>query len=182
VCASVVAACGHERLPPPVIEIKHIGTPSGVWFDEACTPTGPEICGNAVDDNCNGAIDEGCGLTVGKVQFEAAWAAAAATVDLSVLDARGERLDKSHRTTISGLRLDRACPDDGCGGQNVDNVVLVGERPLPGLYSVEVKLADTGGAMLPIKVRFGWRIGARVASNSFVLTAVNDKKVFSFEL
>jgi tRNA (guanosine-2'-O-)-methyltransferase len=162
--------------------VKHIGTPSGVWFDEACTPTGPEICGNAVDDNCNGVIDEGCGLTVGKVQFEAAWGASSATVELSVMDPQGERLDSSHRGTASGLRLDRSCPQDGCQGQNVDNVVFVGETPMPGQYTVIVKLVDAGRAILPLKVQFGWRVGNRVAGNSFCLGAVDDKKQFSFEM
>jgi len=40
---------------------------------KACTPTGPELCFNATDDNCNGIIDEGCGLRTGLVQFAIAW-------------------------------------------------------------------------------------------------------------
>src|ERR1700723_3708068 len=97
------AACVHG--PPPPVEIKHIGTPGGVWFDEACTPTGPEVCGNAIDDNCNGVIDEGCGILVGKVQFEAAWAEPTAVVELSVSDPQGDRVDSKVREIRSGLRL-----------------------------------------------------------------------------
>jgi len=183
VCALAAAlACGHAPPAPPSIEAKHVGTPGGVWFDEACTPSGPEICGNAVDDNCNGVIDEGCGLVVGKVQFEVAWSEASATVELSVSDPQGERIDTNHRATTSGLRLDRRCPQDGCQGQNVDNVVLVADLPLPGQYTVVVKLVDAGRAPLPLKVHFGWRVGNRVAGSDLLLGAVDDKKEFSFEM
>ncbi len=177
------AACAHA--PPPPIEVKHVGTPGGVWFDEACTPTGPEVCGNAVDDNCNGLIDEGCGLLVGKLQFEAAWSESSAVVSLMVSDPQGDRIDSvdnMHRDTRSGLHLDRACPQDGCNGQNVDNIVFVGETPLPGQYSVVVRLIDPGKAPLPLKVRFGWRVGNRVASTVLRLSAVDDRKDFSFEI
>jgi tRNA (guanosine-2'-O-)-methyltransferase len=166
----------------PVIEVKHVGTPSGLWFDEACTPTGPEICGNAIDDNCNGVIDEGCGILVSKVQFEVAWSEKTATVELSVSDPQGERLDALHPLTRSGLKLDKHCPQDGCNGQNVDNVVLVADTPLAGQYSVDVRLLDAGKATLPLKVHFGWRVGDRVSGTDLLLTAVDDKKMFSFEL
>jgi tRNA (guanosine-2'-O-)-methyltransferase len=176
----LAAACGHD--PPPPIEIKHIGTPGGVWFDEACTPTGPEICGNAIDDNCNGLIDEGCGLVNSKLQFIAAWSEPTAVVDLAVSDPQGDRLDANHRDVRSGLHLDRACPQDGCNGQNVDNVVLAADTPMPGQYTVTVRLVDSGKAPLPLKVHFGWRVGNRVASTIVKLSAIDEKKDFSFEL
>jgi tRNA (guanosine-2'-O-)-methyltransferase len=181
-----VFACGHAP-PPAQLELKHIGTPGGVWFDEACTPTGPETCGNAIDDNCNGVIDEGCGLAVGKLQFEIAWAESSATVELTVSDPQGDRIDGSsnHRETPSGLRLDKRCPQDGCNGQNVENIIFTGdirEAPLPGQYTVDVRLVDAGKASLPVKVHFGWRVGNRVAGTDVLLGAVDEKKEFSFEL
>ncbi len=178
--ATMLGACGGAK--PPPVEIKHIGTPGGVWFDEACTPTGPETCGNAVDDNCNGLIDEGCGIANGKVQFEVAWGEPTAKVELSVSDPQGDRLDGAHRLIRSGLRLDRACPEDGCQGRNVDNVVFDGESPMPGQYTVSVRLVDPGHAPLPLKVRFGWRVGNRVASTTFKLAEIDEKKDFSFEI
>jgi len=184
-CATAAAlalvACGHAP-PAPQIEAKHIGTPGGIWFDEACTPTGPEVCGNAIDDNCNGVIDEGCGIMVGKVQFEVAWGESTAVVELSVSDPQGDKVDTNHPATRSGLRLDRKCPQDGCHGQNVDNIVFVGETPMPGQYTVDVRLVDPGKAPLPVKMHFGWRVGERVSGSTFTLGAVDEKKEFSFEL
>jgi hypothetical protein len=180
---ALLASCGHTP-PPAPIEAKHIGTPAGVWFDEACTPTGPEICFNAVDDNCNGVIDEGCGLLVGKVQFEVAWDESSAVVELAISDPQGDRIDSTaaHAATPSGLKRDRACPQDGCDGHNVDNVVLVADTPLPGQYSVFVKLLDAGKATLPLKVHFGWRVGNRVSGSAVSLGSVDEKKEFSFEM
>jgi hypothetical protein len=177
----LLASCGHAPLTP-IIEAKHIGTPGGIWFDEACTPTGPEICGNAIDDNCNGVIDEGCGLLVGKVQFEVAWSEPTATVELTVSDPQGDSIDGSHADTSSHLHRDRQCPQDGCNGQNVDNVIFNGVTPVPGQYTVDVRLVDPGKAHLPLKVRFGWRVGSRVSGAAFVLHAVDEKKAFSFEM
>ncbi len=183
---SLVAAIACSRTPPPVvppvIEAKHVSTPAGVSFDEACTPRGPEICGNAIDDNCNGVIDEGCGIVVARVQFEVAWAEGSATVELVVGDPRGDKIDNGHRQTPSGLRLDRRCPQDGCDGQNVDNVVLTALEPVHGLYTVDVRLVDAGTGTLPLPVRFGWRVGDRVSSAAFSLGTVEDTRRFLFEL
>jgi hypothetical protein len=177
----LLAACGHAPTVPPV-ELKHIGTPGGVSFDEACTSTGPEICGNAIDDNCNGAIDEGCGVINGKVQFEVAWTDSSASVELTLSDPQGDRVDGTHRETASGFKQDRRCPQDGCHDINVDNIVLVKESPLAGQYTVDVRLVDSGHALLPLKVHFGWRVGGRVSHTLLYLSAVDDKKEFSFEM
>jgi tRNA (guanosine-2'-O-)-methyltransferase len=176
-----IAAC--ERRPAStVLEPAHVVSPAGVSFIEACTPTGPEICANATDDNCNGLIDEGCGVGTGKLQFEVAWGDSPAVIELIVVDPRGDRVDSAHRSTPSGLKLDRICPQDGCHGMNVDNVSFVGERPISGQYTVTVKLTDTTSASLPVKARFGWRIGTRGATTEILLYGVDDTKVFSFEL
>jgi hypothetical protein len=184
VLAGLLAVLGCEHRPAStVLEPLHVVSPAGVSFLEACTPTGPEICGNAIDDNCNGLLDEGCGIANGKIQFEVAWGDSPAVLELIVLDPHGDRIDATHRSTPSGLKLDRLCPRDAsCHGQSLDNVVFVGEKPLPGQYTVTVKLVDTSSASLPVKAVFGWRVGARWASAEISLRAADDTKVFSFEL
>ena len=77
--------------------------PEDAALDTACTPTGPELCFNAIDDNCNGVIDEGCGVQTGLLQFAIAWSEEAADVleeftvcDRGFLfDAEGDGLDKT---------------------------------------------------------------------------------------
>src|SRR5262245_60015364 len=84
----------------------------GMQLVQACVPTGPEICFNAVDDNCNGVIDEGCGSCTGVLQFAVAWGDSAADVDLIVTDPLGARIFEGNPTTPSGFRLDHDCPRD----------------------------------------------------------------------
>ncbi len=156
----------------------------GVLVTAACTPTGPELCFNAVDDNCNGVIDEGCGVGTGVLQFMIAWGDSPADVDLSVTDPSGARITKSARSTPSGLQLERNCPDDGCYDQNVENVFFEGAEPPRGRYLVEVKLVDARSAELPVRVRLSARIGSRTVSMKLELSpgAGQDKKGFSFEI
>ena len=82
----VAIACGGPAATTKTaanIAVSHIEAPYGVTLVEACTPTGPEICFNAVDDNCNGVIDEGCGIATGPLQFTIAWGDNPADVDLA---------------------------------------------------------------------------------------------------
>jgi hypothetical protein len=183
--AAVALGCGASSLPAKSLEItgpKHVGTPPGVSFSSVCTPTGRELCFNAIDDNCNGVIDEGCGLGTGVLQWEIAWGENNAEVELTVTDPAGDRLTDANRSTPSGLHLDRACPKDGCHGQNVENVFFEGNDPPEGHYTVEVKLLDPKGVTLPLKVQFAWKIGGRSSGTELVIASPDDKKVFSFEL
>ena len=165
------------------IAVSHIEAPYGVTLVEACTPTGPEICFNAVDDNCNGVIDEGCGIATGPLQFTIAWGDNPADVDLRVTDPSGEFVDATHPTNgAERLRLDRDCPKDACYGQNIDNVLWAGLDPPRGSYTVDVILSDLHGATLPINVRFGARIGSRSYGADVTLDTKDDKKHFVFTL
>lgn len=187
--ALALAAC-RAPLPAPSPESApagptptEIAPPPGVTLVAACTPTGPERCFDAVDDNCNGVIDEGCGLHTGAVQIAIAWPLGA-DVDLLVTDPAGELVRVGEGTT-AGLRKDRDCGtrDDVCRGQNVENVWFAGDAdPPPGRYKAVVHLEKAEPSRLPVPVRLGARIGTRVYGLSLELAAPGEEKVFAFVL
>jgi tRNA (guanosine-2'-O-)-methyltransferase len=179
-------ACGPSAPAPttPNVVAKNITPSEGVAVTSACTPTGPELCFNATDDNCNGIIDEGCGSQTGVLQFMIAWGDSGADVDLVVVDPNGSRVHKGNRSSSSGLQLERNCPEDGCHGQNTENVFFDGNEPPRGKYVVEVKLVDPKGADLPVKVHLSARVGSRTYAMDLALspTPGQDRLGFSFEL
>jgi tRNA (guanosine-2'-O-)-methyltransferase len=163
-------------------ELKDVAVPVGVGLETACTPTGPEICFDARDNNCNGVIDEGCGLHTGLLQFVIAWEAAEADVDLNVYDPNSE-LARVGETSAAGLIKDRDCPrPSDCQGQNVENVYLAEGEPRKGKYKVVVHLDDPKGAPTPIRVRLGVRIGPRSFGMTVDLSTKGEDKDFSFEV
>ena len=146
---------------------KNVTPGDGVELQAGCTPSGPEQCFNAIDDNCNGVIDEGCGITTGVLQFTIAWGDSPADVDLIVTDPNGERVDETSRASKAGLHLDRDCPgENGCHGQNIENIFMEGLDVPRGKYTVEVRLVDPKSAQLPVKVR----VSARVGNHTFGTT------------
>ncbi|HZU85782.1 MAG TPA: MopE-related protein [Polyangiaceae bacterium] len=181
-CSCAPAAAPTQSRP---LVATNLVAPTGADLAAACTPTGPELCFNAIDDNCNGVIDEGCGLDTGVLQFTIAWAATQADVNLALVTPQGERVpDERTRSTPSGFHLDRDCPaDDACNGQNVENVHFDGFEPPRGRYTVEIALVDPHGADPPVRVRFGARLGSRTVGFDVDLSPGDDaKKTFSFDL
>lgn len=165
------------------LDVKDVTTSVGVALEQACVPSGVELCFDAYDNNCNGIIDEGCGLHTGILQFTIAWQEAAADVDLNVNGPEGDlaRFDKPNQ---SGLLKDRDCPgaDNQCYGQNVENVFLAEGRPRRGRYRVVVRLEDLHDAQSPIKVRLSARIGQRHFSSVVELSDRNEQREFEFSL
>jgi tRNA (guanosine-2'-O-)-methyltransferase len=183
--ATIATSCGPGTGAKSAhgLAIVHIEAPVGVTLVEACTPTGPEICFNAVDDNCNGVIDEGCGIATGPLQFTVAWGDSPADVVLRVTDPSSDFVDDNHPTrSDERLRLDRDCPKDACYGQNIENVLWGGLDPPRGSYGVDVFLDDLHGAPLPVSVRFGARVGSRSYGADLTLDTKDDKKHFVFTL
>ena len=150
---------------------------------KSCTPTGPELCFNATDDNCNGIIDEGCGLRTGLVQFAIAWDDVRADVDLRVFDPSGELVEVG-RPARSGLVKERDCPgrNNECRGQNLENVYLSDGDPLRGEYRVRIRLEALGGENPPIRVAFGARVGPKTYSKTVLLDAPEAEQELRFRL
>ena len=187
VFALLIAACGPAlpaAAPGSNVVAKNVVTSDGVSVTAACVPSGPELCFNANDDNCNGIIDEGCGVGTGVLQFMIAWGDSPADVDLSVVDPNGAKVHKGNRSPQNGLSLEKNCPDDGCHGQNTENVFFEGPEPPKGRYTVEVKLVDPRGAELPVKVHLSARVGSRTYAMDLTLAPGKDteKQGLSFEL
>jgi hypothetical protein len=183
----LASACAPGPVASPAsggsnVEASRVSGPSGESLVAACTPTGPELCFNAIDDNCNGVLDEGCGVSTGVLQFVVAWGESPADLDLSVTMPSGERVHDGNRSTPSGLRLERDCPGEGCQGQNFENVYFEGLEPPPGRYSAEIRLGDARGSALPVRARFGARIGARSYGADISFTETDERKVFTFDL
>ena len=148
-----------------------------------CSPSGPELCFNATDDNCNGIIDEGCGLHTGLVQFAIAWNEPRADVDLRLFDPRGELIEVG-RAAQSGLVKERDCPgrNNECHGQNLENVYLSDGEPLRGEYRVRIRLEALGGENPPIQVAFGARVGPKTYSQTLSLDAPETERELIFRL
>jgi len=176
---------GPAKAPEPSLVVEHLAAPRGSELVQACTPAGPELCFNAVDDNCNGVIDEGCGTPTGLLQFTIAWGASPADVNLVVVTPAHERVPGDRaRATPSGFHAERDCPgEDGCGGQNLEDVYFEGLDPPRGHYVVEIALASLHGADVPVQVRFGARLGGRTVGFDVELAPGDDsKKAFAFDL
>jgi hypothetical protein len=190
IALSVVAlsACRPASAPPPSGALDDgslalLASVPASLAQKACTPSGPELCFNATDDNCNGIIDEGCGLRTGLVQFAVAWDEARADVDLRVFDPSGELVEVG-RPARSGLVKERDCPgrNNECRGQNLENVYLSDGDPLRGEYRVRIRLEALGGENPPVRVAFGARVGPKTYAQTVSLDAPEAEQELVFRL
>lgn len=178
---------GCLEVPKPAaasaLDVRDVVASDGLAIQTACTPTGVELCFDALDNNCNGIIDEGCGVHTGILQFTIAWQEASVDIDLNVSGPDG-KIASGDQATEAGLLKDRDCPGvtKSCYGQNVENVFLTEGRPLAGRYRVVVRLEDLRGVEPPIKVNLSTRIGQRHFSSSLALTKSSQQHAFEFTL
>ena len=180
-----LGACSEVAAPRDPYALRDATTPDGSRLETACTPSGVEMCFDAIDNNCNGVIDEGCGVHTGILQFMIAWNEASADVDLNVTDPEGDSAYFAE-PTASGLLKDRECPPrtGACLGQNIENVYLVEADAEKGRYRVAVRLKKLGDATAPIRVHLGARVGQRTYQFAFDLKPgeATAEKVFEFTL
>jgi tRNA (guanosine-2'-O-)-methyltransferase len=141
----------------------------GAPVPATCTPSGPELCFDAIDNNCNGVIDEGCGIGTGPLQFTISWPEGP-DVDLKVGHRKkGETVDPR---PLTELTKDKECgrPQNNCHGQNIENVFFAGDRPPPGEYVVEIKLDNPEDVRSAVDVHFSARVGSRTIALPVTLT------------
>jgi hypothetical protein len=180
---AVALACSPPSALPETPEGSSLRTlrADGIALTAACVTTGVEKCFDATDDNCNGLIDEGCGTPTGSMQVSVAWFDAPVDLDLAVITPSGFRISETARTH-EGFRLDRDCPKESCGGQNIETMVFDGAELPKGVYVVEVRLGSLGGGTFPVRGRLGIRIGSRTLGAAVELGAENDRKTLMFEI
>ena len=182
-CAPPPATAEAPQAVAPVV-VSHVTLPTGV-LEQACTPTGPELCFNAVDDNCNGVIDEGCGEETGVLQFAIAWGDNPADVNVMLETPDHVRVEKPQSQPVSAAECsrDRDCPSAvSCRGQNVENIHCDAPEPPRGHYAVEIALAHLNGAEEPVKVHFGARLGGRTTGFDVELSTDDPKKTYAFDV
>jgi hypothetical protein len=160
----VKTATAPEVMEPPVlVSIVPISTAEEIPRD--CTNPVEEKC-NALDDDCDGVIDDGCGYGGGLMQVTASWNTGS-DIDLYVTGPLGDTLSFQRPSTPSGGRVDHAgrgdCEPD-MPNPRIENVRWVGERPIPGIYEVEIQYwgeCITGGG--PTEVTVSVAVGREIA-------------------
>ncbi|MGD8317015.1 MAG: hypothetical protein PVH21_07930 [Myxococcales bacterium] len=149
--------------PPVLVSIVPISTAQEIPRD--CAHPVEEKC-NALDDDCDGVIDDGCGYGTGLMQVTASWNTGS-DIDLYVTGPLGDTLSFQRPSTPSGGREDHAGRGDcepNMPNPRVENIRWVGERPIPGIYEVEIQYwgeCITGGG--PTEVTVSVAVGRQIA-------------------
>ncbi|MGB5696480.1 MAG: hypothetical protein WBM46_12560 [Polyangiales bacterium] len=149
---------------PPVL-VSIVAVPTAVEIPRDCSKPTEESC-NALDDDCDGVIDDGCDYGTGMMQVTVSWNTGA-DIDLYVTGPLGDTLSFQRPATPSGGRLDHAGRGDCVGDMpnpRIENVRWVGERPLGGVYEVELHYwGECIGRGGPTNVTVSVAVGRRVA-------------------
>lgn len=148
---------------------------------QACSPSGPEVCSDGIDNDCNGRYDEvSCGYSTGVLQWTVSWQGVA-DLDLRVIGPHNAEASREHpRDENAGLTLDRQCGGvvsgkADCPSGNVENVFVSPlDVPVAGTYQAQVEVQDPNGvaSSQPILARLSGRIGAHTWHTDIKLAPV----------
>lgn len=139
-------------------------------FTTECSPSGKDVCFDAIDNDCDGLYDVGCGYQSGALQWTLAWRTGD-DLDLHVVGPDGHHVWYQRKQGgAAGLQLDVDCLGqfgNNCLAQNVENIFTPRDRkPMEGTYRgwVEVFRAVEGEDAGRV---VGAMLGGRIAGKTF---------------
>jgi tRNA (guanosine-2'-O-)-methyltransferase len=149
----------------PSVLVSIVPISSAVEIPRDCANPIEESC-NALDDDCDGVIDDGCEYGTGLIQVTASWDTGA-DIDLYVTGPLGDTLSFQRPSTPFGGRLDHSGRGE-CDGDlpnpQVENARWVGNKPIEGIYEVEVHYwGECIGGGGPTNVTISVAVARRIA-------------------
>ena len=165
--------------------VMHGDSQARTAFTMDCTPSGKDVCFDAIDNDCDGLYDVGCGYQTGALQWTLAWRTGD-DLDLHVIGPDGDHVFfRNRKGGRAGLTLDIDCLGQfgsNCLAQNVENIFTPRDRaPMEGTYRgwVEVYQAadDTEGGRV-IEAMLGGRIAGRAFRMPVTLPAQRFVRVY----
>ncbi len=151
--------------------VVHGDTEARSGFTLACTPSGTDVCFDAIDNDCDGIYDVGCGYQSGALQWTLAWKTGD-DLDLHVIGPDGVHVYFRHRRGgAAGLQLDVDCLGSfghNCLAQNVENIFTPRDRkPMPGTYRGWVEVFRAVQDRADVGRRIAAMVGGRIAGKTF---------------
>ncbi len=154
-------------------------------FTTECSPSGKDVCFDAIDNDCDGLYDVGCGYQSGALQWTLAWRTGD-DLDLHVVGPDGHHVWYQHKQgAAAGLQLDVDCRGqfgNNCLAQNVENIFTPRDRkPMEGTYRGWVEVFDAvkgEDAGRVVAAMLGGRVAGKTFRMPMNLQAQNGVRVY----